>query len=167
MDISEGAAAEAPSPTTQATRKRALDDDFDTGQPPVMKPKFPPLTAEQMSNGRSQLRRVQVPSHRMTPLKNCWIELTTPIVKHLKLQIRMNVKRKAVEIKTSPQTVDPGAIQKAADFVKAILFGFEMKDAIAVIRMGGKPLAYVGPSPMLPGLSRVATPMSCVRWSME
>ena len=24
------------------------DDDFDTGQPPVMKPKFPPLTAEQM-----------------------------------------------------------------------------------------------------------------------
>ena len=39
----------------------------------------------------------------------------------------MNVKRKAVELKTSAQTVDPGAIQKAADFVKAILLGFEMK----------------------------------------
>jgi len=117
------------------TRKRALGDDFDTGAPPTMKPKFPALTAEQMSGGRTQLRRVPVPSHRMTPLKTQWIELTTPIVKHLKLQIRMNVKRKAVELKTSAQTVDPGAIQKAADFVKAILLGFEMKDAIALIRM--------------------------------
>eukprot|EP00656_Telonema_subtile_P056121 TRINITY_DN88_c0_g1_i2.p1 TRINITY_DN88_c0_g1~~TRINITY_DN88_c0_g1_i2.p1 ORF type:complete len:235 (+),score=48.87 TRINITY_DN88_c0_g1_i2:190-894(+) len=137
MEIDAGAQGEAAavSPTTANTRKRGLDDDFDTGEPPMMKPKFPALTAEQMSNGRTQLRRVSVPTHRMNPLKNLWIEITTPIVKHLKLQIRMNVKRKAVEIKTSPQTTNPGAIQKAADFVKAILLGFEMKDAIAVIRM--------------------------------
>merc|ERR1712166_133846 len=136
MEIDEGAQAEAAEAQVGvSSRKRALGDDFDTGQPPLMKPKFPALTAEQMSAGRTQLRRVSVPTHRMTPLKSQWIELTTPIVKHLKLQIRMNVKRKAVEIKTSPQTTDPGAIQKAADFVNAILLGFEMKDAIAVLRM--------------------------------
>merc|ERR1711907_429581 len=125
----EGAAGEDQPQQMEGvvTRKRALGDDFDTGEPPMLKPKFPALTAEQMSGGRTQLRRVPVPSHRMTPLKSLWIELTTPIVKHLKLQVRMNVKRKAVELKTSPQTVDPGAIQKAADFVKAILLGFEMK----------------------------------------
>eukprot|EP00658_Telonema_sp_P-2_P008933 TRINITY_DN13386_c0_g1_i6.p1 TRINITY_DN13386_c0_g1~~TRINITY_DN13386_c0_g1_i6.p1 ORF type:complete len:251 (+),score=60.43 TRINITY_DN13386_c0_g1_i6:202-954(+) len=135
MELDDAAPAEQmeehPGPVT---RKRALDDDFDTGAPPVVKPKFPALTAEQMA-GRTQLRRVSVPTHRMNPLKNMWIEVTTPIVKHLKLQIRMNIKRKAVEIKTSPQTTNPGAIQKAADFIKAVLLGFEMKDAIAVIRM--------------------------------
>merc|ERR1719181_303215 len=85
--------------------------------------------------GRTQLRRVPVPPHRMTPLKTSWIDITAPIVKHMKLQVRMNLKRKAVELKTSPHTTDPGALQKATDFIKAFLLGFELKDAIAVLRM--------------------------------
>lgn len=98
----------------------------------------------------------------MSPLKKDWVDLTTPIVKHMKLQVRMNLKRKAVELKTSQHTTDPGALQKVsdaslfsdppdlhhhqdseisilfcqgADFVKAYLLGFALKDAIAILRM--------------------------------
>merc|ERR1711934_1200747 len=114
--------------------KRKRSGGFDSGEAPKFKPKFAPLTAEQMA-GRPQLRRVPVPAHRMTPLKKEWIDITTPIVKHMKLQVRMNLKRKAVELKTSPHTTEPGALQKAADFIKAFLLGFELKDAIAILRM--------------------------------
>lgn len=64
----------------------------------------------------------------------------------MKLQVRMNTKRRAVEIKvrkylrftlfqTSESTVDIGAIQKAADFLKAFMLGFQMQDAVAVLRL--------------------------------
>lgn len=35
----------------------------------------------------------------MTPLKNEWLKIYTPLVDHLKLQVRMNVKSKSVEIR--------------------------------------------------------------------
>jgi len=53
----------------------------------------------------------------------------------MKLMIRMNTKTRSVEIKTSPFTTDIGALQKAEDFVKAFLLGFEVRDAIALLRM--------------------------------
>lgn len=53
------------------------------------------------------------------------MKIFTPIVDHLKLQIRLNLKTKSVEIKTSKFTTDPGAIQKAADFVRAFMLGFD------------------------------------------
>jgi len=36
----------------------------------------------------------------------------------------MNVKKRAIELKTSEATLDIGAIQKAADFLKAFMLGF-------------------------------------------
>lgn len=54
---------------------------------------------------------------------------------HLKLQIRMNTKGRAVEIKTSPYTSDVGALQKAEDFVKSFMLGFDLADAIALLRL--------------------------------
>ena len=50
----------------------------------------------------------------------------------MKLQIRMNTRKRCVEIKTSEHTMDIGALQKAADFVQAFLMGFEVQDAVAV-----------------------------------
>ena len=47
----------------------------------------------------------------------------------------MNVKAKAVEIRTSSHSTDPGALQKAADFLKAFTLGFEVDDAIALLRL--------------------------------
>ncbi|GFH14573.1 KH domain-containing protein [Haematococcus lacustris] len=40
-----------------------------------------------------------------------------------------------VEIKTTAKTVSPDVLQKAADFVHAFLLGFEVRDAIALLRL--------------------------------
>lgn len=40
-----------------------------------------------------------------------------PLVEHLKLQVRMNIKSRAVELRTSKHTTDTGALQKGADFI--------------------------------------------------
>jgi hypothetical protein len=58
-----------------------------------------------------------------------------PLVEHLKLQVRMNVKSRAVELRTSRHTTDLGALQKGEDFVKAFALGFETQDAIALLRL--------------------------------
>merc|ERR1712078_510943 len=44
------------------------------------------------------------------------------------LDMRMNLKTRRVEVKTTKDTRDAGALQKAADFVHAFLLGFEVKD---------------------------------------
>ena len=62
-------------------------------------------------------------------------EIFTPIVTNLKLQMRMNTKTKQVKIQTGPYTDDIGAVQRAADFVKAFIYGFEIKDAVALLRL--------------------------------
>ncbi|CAG9466150.1 unnamed protein product [Pedinophyceae sp. YPF-701] len=99
------------------------------------KPKFAPATAEEESGKKVEYRRVPVPQHRMTPLKNNWMALFKPITEHMKLDMRMNLRTRKVELKTSKTTTDAGALQKAADFVQAFLMGFEVQDAIALLRL--------------------------------
>ncbi|KAL0214698.1 hypothetical protein P9112_006882 [Eukaryota sp. TZLM1-RC] len=82
-----------------------------------------------------ETRSVPIPSHRYTPLKNSWMDIYTPLVNHLKLQVRMNLKKRSVDIRTCELTQDPLALQKAEDFVRAFALGFEINDAIALIRM--------------------------------
>lgn len=76
-----------------------------------------------------------MPAHRYTPLKENWLKIFTPIVEHLKLQIRFNLKSRNVEIRTAPDTPDISNLQKAADFVKAFIYGFEVEDALALLRL--------------------------------
>eukprot|EP00899_Mesostigma_viride_P015671 jgi/Mesvir1/24104/Mv10826-RA.1 len=40
-----------------------------------------------------------------------------------------------VELKTCPETPDISCLQKCADFVTAFLMGFEVQDAVALLRM--------------------------------
>jgi RNA-binding protein PNO1 len=97
---------------------------------------FAPLSAkEQSSVIKNEFRRIPIPNHRMTPLKREWLNMYTPMVEMLGLQVRVNPKRRAVELKTSEHTIDTGAIQKGADFVKAFLLGFDVNDAIALLRL--------------------------------
>lgn len=99
-------------------------------------PHFPPVSAQQQGAvDLSEIRRVRVPPNRYTPLRDNWEHIMTPIVKYMKLQIRMNTKRRCVELKASQHTVDPDALQKAADFVQAFLMGFDLQDAIALLRL--------------------------------
>ena len=71
----------------------------------------------------------------MTPLKSAWPKVYTPLVEHLKLQVRMNLKHKRVELRTSKHTTDTGALQKGEDFVRAFALGFDVEDAIALLRL--------------------------------
>lgn len=98
------------------------------------KPKF---SAASKSNMKVKLesRKVAVPPHRMTPLKNVWSKIYPPLIEHLKLQVRMNLKTKTVELRTNKYTTDVGALQKGADFVKAFTLGFDVDDAIALLRL--------------------------------
>lgn len=85
---------------------------------------------------RVEMRKVPVPPHRFAPLKANWAKIYTPLVEHLKLQVRMNVKNRAVEMRTSAKTTtDPGALQKGEDFVRAFALGFDLDDAIALLRL--------------------------------
>jgi len=102
----------------------------DTGRP-----NFAPLSAVGMSDGNIEQRKVPVPPHRMTPLKKDWERIFTPVVEHMKLQIRMNIHTRHVELRTFEGTVEPSALQKSADFVKAYMLGFDVDDAIALLRL--------------------------------
>lgn len=85
-----------------------------------------------------------VPQHRLTPVKNSWMTLYTPVTENMKLDMRMNLKAKKVicrchflhcwactehtvvlqvELKTNPDTPDSGNVQKAADFIQAFILG--------------------------------------------
>jgi rRNA processing protein Krr1/Pno1 len=48
-------------------------------------------------------------------------------VEHLKLQVRMNTRAKAVEIRNSKLTPDVGAVQRGEDFVRAFALGFDVE----------------------------------------
>lgn len=97
-------------------------------------PSFRALTAQELA-GSNQYRRVRVPPHRYTPLKQNWEQIMRPIVEHMKIQIRFNPKTRKVELKTSKHTENLDALQKCADFVQAFAMGFEVQDAIALLRL--------------------------------
>lgn len=59
---------------------------------------------------KSDYRKIPVPRHRMTPLRQNWDSILKTLVEHMKLQVRMNTKRHAVEIRTAKTTEDIGAI---------------------------------------------------------
>jgi len=102
----------------------------------VVVPNFPPLGPQVLSaKSKAEVRKIPVPPHRFTPVKNEWMKLYTPIVDQLKLQIRMNPKMKCIEIRTSPHTADISVLQKGADFLTAFMLGFAVDDAIALLRL--------------------------------
>ena len=96
---------------------------------------FPAVSAEEASGGKSSFRKIPVPNHRYTPLRQEWMRIYSPIVEHLKLDVRMNPRSRCVELKTSKFTTDVDHLQKAADFVRAFLLGFEVGDAVALLRV--------------------------------
>lgn len=73
----------------------------------VARPAFPPVKREKLGSG-IEMRKIPVPSHRYSPLKENWMKLFTPIVEHLHLQIRFNLKNRQVEIRSCKDTEDIG-----------------------------------------------------------
>ena len=100
------------------------------------RPKFP-VAKDADGVVHRETRKVPVPPHRMTPLKATWSKIYTPLIRDLKLQVRMNIRSKAVELRTSPSTTETGALQRGEDFVRAYTMGFDIEDAIAILRLDG------------------------------
>jgi len=127
-------------PKTKA-RKRKHDGDSAVGMDTVetaapKRPNLPQIDSEHlMGVGGGETRKIPIPPHRYTPLKLNWLKLVEPIVEHLHLQVRHNLKTRNVEIKVCKETTDIGALQKAADFIRAFTLGFDVDDALALIRL--------------------------------
>ncbi|KAG9284876.1 hypothetical protein G9A89_003799 [Geosiphon pyriformis] len=108
------------------------DDDMEVE---TEKPNFAPLQTALLKGNTIQMRKVLVPPNRYAPLKKSWKNIYEPLVEHLNLQVRMNMKTYNVELKTSKYTSETGALQKGADFVKAFMLGFDVEDSMAILRM--------------------------------
>lgn len=118
--------SEEPSATLKNTNRVTLDQDG--------RPKFSSV-AQSGREVRFEQRNIAIPPHRFTPLKATWAKIYQPLVEHLHLQVRMDVRGKRVQIRTCKQTTDPGAIQKGADFLRAFTLGFDIDDAVALLRL--------------------------------
>lgn len=97
-------------------------------------PRFAPQKTSDLV-AKVESRKVPVPPHRVKPLQLVWPKIYPPLVSHLLLQCRFNVKSKAVELRTSKHTTDTGALQKGEDFIRAFCLGFDVEDAIALLRL--------------------------------
>ena len=130
MDAGNTASLES----TYTTAAPNLSEDTEMHIDEEGRPKFPPAKDVEQTQ-LAETRKVLIPPHRMTPLKTSWPKIYPPLVEHLKLQVRMNIKSRAVELRTSKYTTDSGALQKGEDFVKAFSLGFDVDDAIALLRL--------------------------------
>lgn len=80
-------------------------------------PAFPPLSAAaQRTTLKSEMRRVPVPPHRMTPLKKDWVNIFGPLTEMMGLQVRMNVQRRCVEIRVSDKSCRRSFVSHAASW---------------------------------------------------
>ncbi|KAG8885579.1 pre-rRNA-processing protein pno1 [Tulasnella sp. 331] len=81
---------------------------------------FAPLDQEAASGKlEGEMRRIPIPPHRMAPLKKEWVNIFTPLTEMLGLQVRMNLLKKAVEMR------DAIALLRLDDLY---LDSFEIKD---------------------------------------
>ncbi len=64
-----------------------------------MQPSFAAHLLIAQASEKDGYRKVAIPPHRLTPLKEQWMKIYTPLVEYMKLQIRFNTRAKCVEIK--------------------------------------------------------------------
>ncbi|MES1915069.1 MAG: hypothetical protein MHM6MM_007067 [Cercozoa sp. M6MM] len=97
-------------------------------------PKFREVSAAEDEEA-SQQRSLPIPQHRFSALKKHWLSLFETCVQQLLVQVRVDPKKKLVEFRTSEHTKDRNAVNRAHDFVRAFLLGFELRDAMAMVRL--------------------------------
>jgi RNA-binding protein PNO1 len=110
--VQQAAAASAIDKSTQQDEddKEMLLDTSPPTAPPAtnngeMSTVFSPLpaatAAAQSGTKKSEIRRIPIPPHRMSPLKKDWVNIFVPLTEICGLQVRMNVQRRTVEIRVS------------------------------------------------------------------
>jgi hypothetical protein len=104
--------------------------------PPLRRARLHPSPPRRAWPGpQTETRSIRVPAHRYTPLREAWQAILTPLVSHLKLQARFNATNRRVELRASQYTTEPSALQRGEDFVRAFMLGFDLADAIALLRL--------------------------------
>lgn len=133
-----------PPQSIQPDHSIQQEDDTTMQIDPEGRPHYPPSSDPILSSPtqttptlatKIHSRKVPIPPHRVTPLKSAWPKIYPPLVEHLKLQVRMNIKSKAVEMRTSRYTTSTDSLQKGEDFIRAFTLGFDVDDAIALLRL--------------------------------
>jgi len=103
---------------------------------PAKRPILSRLTNEiNAQDGTVEGAAVPIPRNRIKALKENWEKIYDKIVKRLYLQVRFNVKNNHVEMRKCAQTKEEAALHKASDFIKAFALGFEVDDAMALLRI--------------------------------
>ncbi|KAG2305728.1 hypothetical protein Bca4012_085300 [Brassica carinata] len=80
-----------------------------------------------------QFREIPIPPNCYTPLKKAWLDIYTTVYEQMKVDIRLNLKTRKVELKNrheSHDTPNVSNLLKAADFVHA--FMLDIHDAVAL-----------------------------------
>jgi len=94
----------------------------------------PPRKMARKELRRGEHRIVNVPSHRVTPLRENWGKISEIILDTLKLGLRYDIKTKKITIHLSNECQDKSILQKAADYVQAFVYGFSVEDSEALVR---------------------------------
>lgn len=81
-----------------------------------------------------ECRSVAVFPNRVRAFKEEWMKIYTPIVEIGKIQIRMNARRRVVEMRTCGLTEDSAYLERCAQFVEAVNVGFSVEDAISILK---------------------------------
>ncbi|KNA14627.1 hypothetical protein SOVF_105550 [Spinacia oleracea] len=91
------------------------------------KPTFQPIQPNDVSDGAElQFCFVPVPPNRRTPLEKAWkTQIYEPIRNEMKIDIRMNLVAKRVELKTMSDTPDISNLYKCSSYVQAFMLCFE------------------------------------------
>lgn len=71
----------------------------------------------------------------MNPLKKNWESIVKLLTEKMKLLVRMNVKHRLVELKNSEICDDRMNLNRANDFLKAFMLGFDLNDCISLLRL--------------------------------
>ncbi|KAK3024314.1 hypothetical protein RJ639_042996 [Escallonia herrerae] len=89
----------------------------------------------QSSEGATPMEILGVPvlPHRLAPLTKAWAEICKVIYEEMKIDIRMNPKKRMVKMRVKADTPDAGNLQKCANFLSAFMLGFEVVDARALL----------------------------------
>merc|ERR1712062_811571 len=69
--------------TKSRKRKQPSMDTTDISNPPTKRPEFQPLKVSAKAGSTGEIRRIKIPPNRLTPLKNDWLKIFTPIVEQL------------------------------------------------------------------------------------
>lgn len=98
----------------------------------------PPASSIFVSNNNPmdavQTLSVDIPAHKIAAIKRNWFKIYTPIVEMCKLQIRMNLKTKRIDLRTCPETEESSVLERSALLIKAVLVGFSVEDALFVLK---------------------------------